>query len=113
MIISGKTIAGIKIPDSAMAKQSTELLREYGSELLYNHTLRVYLFAALNGKQKRLKFDAELLYVSTMFHDLGLTEHYRSEDKRFEVDGANAACDFLRGYGVSPQSIQLVWDTIE
>jgi hypothetical protein len=112
MTISGKTIAGIKIPDSAMAKQSTELLREYSNELLYNHTLRVYLFAALNGKQKRLKFDAELLYVSTMFHDLGLTEHYRSDDKRFEVDGANAARDFLHGYKVSPQSIQLVWDTI-
>ena len=95
-----------------MAKQSTDLLREYGSELLYNHTLRVYLFAALNGKQKSLKFDTELLYVSTMFHDLGLTAHYRSDDKRFEVDGANAASDFLQGYGVSPQSIQLVWDTI-
>lgn len=95
-----------------MAKQSTELLREYSNELLYNHTLRVYLFAALNGKQKRLKFDAELLFVSTMFHDLGLTEHYRSDDKRFEVDGANAARDFLHGYKVSPQSIQLVWDTI-
>jgi HD superfamily phosphodiesterase len=112
MTISGKTIAGIKIPDSAMAKQSTELLREHGSELLYNHTLRVFLFAALNGKQKNIKYDAELLYVSTMFHDLGLTDHYRSDDKRFEVDGANAARDFLHGYGVSPQSIQLVWDTI-
>ena len=112
MTISGKIIAGIKIPDSAMAKQSTELLRAHGSELLYNHTLRVYLFAALNGKQKSLKFDAELLYVSTMFHDLGLTAHYRSDDKRFEVDGANAARDFLQGYGLSTQSIQLVWDTI-
>ena len=112
MIISGKTIAGIKIPDSAMAKKSTELLREHGSELLYNHTLRVYLFAALNGLQKSMKYDAELLYVSTMFHDLGLTTHYRSDDKRFEVDGANAARDLLHGYGIPPQSIQLVWDTI-
>jgi hypothetical protein len=107
-----KTIAGIRIPDSAMASQATELLREHGSELLYNHTLRVYLFAALNGQQNKLQYDAELLYVSTMFHDLGLTTHYRSDDKRFEVDGANAARDFLRGYGVSPQSLQLAWDTI-
>jgi hypothetical protein len=112
MNITGKVIAGIKIPDSAMAIQSTELLREHGSELLYNHTLRVFIFAALNGRQNNLRYDAELLYVSTMFHDLGLTAHYRSEDKRFEVDGANAARDFLRGYGVSPQSLQLVWDTI-
>jgi hypothetical protein len=112
MTISGKTIAGIKIPDSAMAGQATELLREHGSELLYNHTLRVFLFAALNGQHNKLRYDAELLYVSTMFHDLGLTAHYRSDDKRFEVDGANAARDFLRGYGVSPRSLQLVWDTI-
>jgi hypothetical protein len=112
MNITGKTIAGIQIPDSAMAVQATELLREHGGEFLYNHTLRVFLFAALNGRQNNLPYDAELLYVSTMFHDLGLTAHYRSDDKRFEVDGANAARDFLRGYGVSPQSLQLVWDAI-
>ena len=112
MKITGKVIAGIKIPDSAIASQATELLREHGSELLYNHTLRVFLFASLNGQQNNLRYDAELLYVSTMFHDLGLTAHYRSDDKRFEVDGANAARDFLRGYGVSPQSLQLVWDAI-
>jgi HD superfamily phosphodiesterase len=79
---------------------------------LYNHSLRVYIFAALNGKQRDMKFDPELLYVSTMFHDLGLTPQYRSDDKRFEVDGANAARDFLQGHGVSPRSLQLVWDTI-
>lgn len=112
MTISGKTIAGVKLPDSPMAKQATELLREHGSELLYNHTLRVYLFAALNGEQKKLKYDTELMYVSTMFHDLGLTAHYCSDDKRFEVDGANAARDFLRSYGVLPQAMQLVWDAI-
>ncbi|MDQ0595073.1 HD superfamily phosphodiesterase [Chryseobacterium ginsenosidimutans] len=112
MAINGKIIGGIKIPDSAMAVHSTELLREHGSELLYNHSLRVFLFAVLNGQQNKLKYDAELLYISSMFHDLGLTSQYRSEDKRFEIDGANAARDFLRSYNVSPQSLQLVWDTI-
>jgi hypothetical protein len=112
MKISGKIIAGIKIPDSAIAGQATELLCEHGSELLYNHSLRTFLFASLNGRLNNVKYDAELLYVSTMFHDLGLTAHYRSEDKRFEVDGADAARDFLRGHGVPPQSMQLVWDAI-
>ncbi|MET3878806.1 HD domain-containing protein [Chitinophaga sp. OAE865] len=108
----GEIIAGIKIPDSAMSKQATALLHEYGSELLYNHSQRSFLFAALRGRQSNARFDAELLYVSAMFHDLGLTAHYRSDDKRFEVDGANAARDFLRGYGILPQSLQLVWDAI-
>lgn len=112
MAISGKIIAGIKIPDSAIAKQATELLREHGSDLLYNHSLRSFLFASLNGQQNDIRYDAEILYVSAMFHDLGLTAHYRSSDKRFEVDGADAARNFLLGHGVSPQSLQLVWDAI-
>jgi len=112
MKISGKIIAGIKIPDSVIARQATELLRKHGSELLYNHSLRTFLFAALNGRQNNSRYDAELLFVSAMFHDLGLTPHYRSDDKRFEVDGANAARDFLRAHGVSPRSLQLVWDAI-
>lgn len=112
MAISGKIIAGIKMPDSAIAKQATELLREHGSDLLYNHSLRSFLFASLNGQQNDIQYDAEILYVSAMFHDLGLTAHYRSSDKRFEVDGADAARNFLIGHGVSPQLLQLVWDAI-
>jgi hypothetical protein len=112
MKISGKIIAGIKIPDGVIARQATDLLREHGSELLYNHSLRTFLFAALNGRQNNRWYDAELLYVSAMFHDLGLTPHYQSDDKRFEVDGANAARDFLRAHGVPPRSLQLVWDAI-
>lgn len=112
MTITGKVIAGIKIPDSAMTVQATELLREHASGLLYNHSLRTFVFAALHGQKNNIRHDAELLYISAVFHDLGLTSHYRSNDKRFEVDGANAARDFLRGYGVLPQALQLVWDAI-
>ncbi|SEW54274.1 HD domain-containing protein [Chitinophaga arvensicola] len=107
-----KTIAGVKIPDSQLAVQATELLREHGTEFLYNHSLRVYIFAVLNGQRRNLPFDPELLYISAAFHDLGLQPHYSSPDKRFEVDGANAARDFLRSHGVPPASQQLVWDTI-
>ncbi|UPK68472.1 HD domain-containing protein [Chitinophaga filiformis] len=107
-----KAVAGIKIPDSTITRQATELLREHGSELLYNHSLRTFLFAALNGEQKKIAYDAELLYVSAAFHDLGLTPHYSSPDKCFEVDGANAAREFLRGHGLPAQTLQLVWDAI-
>lgn len=107
-----KAVAGITIPDSTIARQATELLREHGSELLYNHSLRTFLFAALNGEQKKMAYDAELLYVSAAFHDLGLTPHYRSQDKCFEVDGANAAREFLRSHGLPAQTLQLVWDAI-
>ncbi len=107
-----KAVAGIKIPDSTIATQATELLLEHGSELLYNHSLRTFLFASLGGEQKRVTYDPELLYVSSVFHDLGLTPHYSSPDKCFEVDGANAAREFLRSHGLPQQSLQLVWDAI-
>jgi hypothetical protein len=107
-----KAVAGITIPDSAIAKQATELLLEHGTEFIYNHSLRVFVFASLQGSNQKLPYDPELLYVSAIFHDLGLTPHYSSADKRFEVDGANAARDFLKGHGLPPSSLQLVWDTI-
>lgn len=107
-----KSVAGIQIPDSFISTQATELLLEHGTEFIYNHSLRVFLFASLNGKRNALSYDAELLYVSSIFHDLGLTSHYSSPDKRFEVDGANAARDFLKSHGLPKESLQLVWDTI-
>jgi hypothetical protein len=112
MKTTNKTIAGITIPDSTIAKQATELLLTHGTEFIYNHSLRVFLFACLNGKRNNLEYDAELLYVSSVFHDLGLTKHYSSPDLRFEVDGANAARAFLKSHGLPKESLQLVWDTI-
>src|ERR1700710_76916 len=107
-----KSLAGIVIPNSTIANQATELLLTHGTEFIYNHSLRVFLFSSLNGKRNSLKYDAELLYVASVFHDLGLVPHYSSPDKRFEVDGANAARDFLKGHGLPKASLQLVWDTI-
>ncbi|KXY12726.1 HD domain-containing protein [Bacillus sp. FSL K6-0067] len=107
-----KTVAGIVIPDSKIAVEAQEILREYGNDLLWNHSNRVYLFGALQGKKAGLKYDEELLYVSALFHDLGLTKKFSSPDKRFEVDGANAARSFLQQHGMDNESIRLVWDSI-
>lgn len=105
-------IAGVKIPDSKMARDLTQLIRDTESDLLFNHSTRVYLFGALTGRRKGLKYDPELLYVGAMFHDIGLTEAYRHSQLRFEVDGANAARDFLRGYNIPEASAEIVWDAI-
>lgn len=105
-------VAEIQIPDSSLAKAAAEVLREYGNDLLWNHSHRVYLFGALMGKRNNVKYDSELLYISALFHDLGLSKRYSSPDKRFEVDGANAARNFLRSYGVPEESARLVWDAI-
>ncbi|SAL06597.1 metal dependent phosphohydrolase [Caballeronia arationis] len=105
-------IAGVKIPDSQMAREATQLVRDTESDLLYHHSRRVFLFGALAGERKQLTFDPELLYIGAMFHDMGLTEAYSSAHDRFEVDGANAAQNFLRQHGIRDSEIELVWDAI-
>jgi hypothetical protein len=105
-------IAGVKIPDRKMARDLAQLIRDTESDLLFHRSTRVYLFGALTGQRKGLSYDPELLYVGAMFHDIGLTEAYRDSQLRFEVDGANAARDFLRSYGIPETSVEIVWDVI-
>jgi hypothetical protein len=107
-----ETIAGIVIPDSALAKDATELVQAAAPPLLYHHSRRVYLFGSLQGRRLGLQADPELLYVGAMFHDLGLTETYRSTDQRFELDGADQARRFLASHGVSEADIRKVWEGI-
>src|SRR6185503_12112060 len=87
--------SALLIPESLLAREATGILREYSSELLLNHSIRVYLFGAEQGRQQKLRFDPELFYVAAAFHDLGLTKKFSSPNDRFEVDGANAARQFL------------------
>jgi hypothetical protein len=105
-------IAGIRVPDSAIARAATQLVRDTEDDLLYNHSRRVFFWGALTGERRGLSYDAELLYLAAMFHDMGLTEKYSSPDLRFEVDGANAARDFMKSYGVSERDIEDVWTAI-
>jgi hypothetical protein len=107
-----KMIGGIQVPDSAIARATTQLVRDTEDDLLYNHSRRVFFWGALTGERRGLKYDPELLYLGAMFHDMGLTERYSSPNLRFEVDGANTARDFMKDYGVSERDIEDVWTAI-
>ncbi|MGF6857021.1 phosphohydrolase [Paraburkholderia sp. CI3] len=107
-----KTIAGVDIPDGAMARAATDLTRGTESELMFHHALRTFLFGALTGYRENLAFDADLLYVGAMFHNAGLNAKYQDSPYRFEVDSANAAREFLRQYAVADQRIDEVWVAI-
>src|SRR5262245_37660152 len=78
LLLKGRTMAtpnlahALVIPDSLLAKEATDILREHSTDLLFNHSIRVYLFATEQGRQRKLRFDPELLYVAAAFHDLGL-----------------------------------------
>jgi hypothetical protein len=109
MTITAERIAP---PDSKLAREITQLVRDTESDLLFNHSSRVYHWAALTGERRGLTFDRELLYAGAMFHDMGLTPQHSSRNERFEVDGANAARDFLRSRGVPELDVERVWTAI-
>jgi hypothetical protein len=102
----------IGVPDSKLCKEITELVRDTESELLFNHSNRVYCFGALTGLRRGLRFDRELLYAGAMFHDMGLTRQHSSQTERFEVDGANAAVNFLKAHKLAQSDTDLVWTAI-
>ena len=104
-----ETIADIYIPDTALAREATEFIRSAEGDVLFHHSRRVFLFGARHGRRLGLQPDLELLYVGAMFHDLGLTARYGTSMQRFEIDGADAARDFLVGHGVEQSDADKVW----
>jgi hypothetical protein len=110
--VAADFIAGVSVPDSQMCRELTQLIRDTESDLLFHHSSRVYFWGVLIGQRRGLRFDSELLYTAAMFHDVGLTERYQRSQLRFEVDGANAARDFLRAHGIMDSDVDKVWTSV-
>jgi HD superfamily phosphodiesterase len=110
MTITGATEA--QLPDTALVREATQLVRDTTSDLIYHHSRRVFFFGSLQGHRRGLRFDPELLYVGAMFHDLGLGEEFRGSGRRFEVDGADEARKFLQAHDVPADGIRRVWTAI-
>jgi hypothetical protein len=111
-ISMSRAIAGIPIPDGAIAQTAAEVVFASEPDILYRHSMRVFVFASLIGLRRGLSFDAELLYVTALFHDIGLTASYRHSSRRFEVDSADAVRAFLDGHGVPADAISDAWHAI-
>ncbi|MFF8786129.1 HD domain-containing protein [Streptomyces sp. NPDC015125] len=112
MTDDSSTPAGVRVPDTKLAREATEVVRDSTSELIYDHSRRVYFFGSLQGRNRDLSFDPELLYIAAMFHDLGLNEPFHGSGRRFEVDSADEARRFLQAYQVPEDSIRRVWTAI-
>ncbi|WUL70908.1 HD domain-containing protein [Amycolatopsis sp. NBC_00345] len=107
-------IAGVRIPDSKLATDAADFVRDTASPLLYDHSVRVFLFGALQGERRGLEFDAELLYVAALFHDVGLVAGHRT-DRRFELDGADEARRFLLAHDAhddAAERARIAWTAI-
>lgn len=106
------SVAGIPIPDSAIAQAAAAAVAAHEPDILYRHSVRVFLFAALIARRRALSYDAELLYVAALFHDIGLTAAYRNSQQRFELDGAYAVSAFLAAHGAPADSIAEAWQAV-
>ena len=106
-----REVAGIRLPDSALAHKAVDLVSRVSPDVVRTHVLRTFVFGSLVGQGQGLRYDEELFFLGAVLHDLGLTSDYRSA-ARFEVAGADAADAFLKGEGVSSERREIVWDAI-
>ncbi|WP_347528697.1 hypothetical protein [Mucilaginibacter sp. CAU 1740] len=104
-------ILDIKVPDSSIAREAEEFARSVSSDVLFNHVMRCYYFGELFAKQRNAKIDHELMFVSSVLHDLGFTEAGHGPN-RFEIEGAHAARNFLLERGVPDERTWQVWHNI-
>lgn len=109
--IATRLLAGVSVPDTPLITRAIEFARERSEPYLFNHAMRSWLFAAIAAQRKQVAHDSEVLAVTTILHDIGLTESLDGP-LRFEVEGANAARDFARNEGMDNRRAQLIWDGV-
>ena len=105
---------GLDLPQTELTTAAQRFATNALPELVYNHSVRSYLFArAIAHAQGLIPLgdDDELLFLSCVLHDLGVTDAANG-DQRFEVDGADAAATFLREHQVDPGRVEVVWQAV-
>jgi len=108
----GTSIAGtITLPDTPLCRAAAAHAADCYAPFLRTHAHRSFVFAAGAAHTLGKVFDAELLYVACLLHDLGLTDSAPAQT-RFEVEGADAALAFLEGRGLEAKQSEVVWDAI-
>ena len=98
-------------PDTDVCVAAMELARDHSPAFLFNHVMRTYAFGREAGLMRKASCDDEMLFLGCVLHDLGLVDRFIGED-RFELDGADAATDFLSKRGYPDKKIAVIWDAI-
>lgn len=112
-VMSGKTrvLGGITVIDTPLITRAMDHARAHSEPFLFNHAVRSWLFAVRLGQLQGSPHDAEVVAVSSLLHDLGLT-NCCTGPKRFEIEGADSAREFARGQGLDDRRVQLIWDSV-
>jgi hypothetical protein len=105
-------VAGIRIPGSAIARKAASFSREHCPAFLFNHCMRTFVFGAIHAERHQIRYDQEAAFVAAALHDVGLLPAFASAGNTFEVDGANAAENFLHGQNASQAETNRTWNAI-
>jgi len=106
-----QVLGGITVIDTPLVTRAIDFARTHSEPFLFNHAVRSWLFAVRLGQLQGIIHDAEVLAVGTLLHDLGLTKSFTGE-KRFEIEGADAARAFAHEQGLDDRRLQLIWDSV-
>ncbi|HEX6654869.1 MAG TPA: HD domain-containing protein [Candidatus Limnocylindria bacterium] len=102
---------GMPVPDSALARRARELIGDVAAPVLVNHSIRCYAWGVELARHDGLQFDPEVLYVSSLLHDIGLVPAY-DLGGCYEVDGAIAAEGLAREAGAVEDRVRAIYDVI-
>jgi hypothetical protein len=72
--------ASLRLPDSPASRDAQRLCAQVPA--VVNHSFRTYLWAVLLGLRDGLRYDAEMVYVASLLHDVGFTEVQHATDGR-------------------------------
>lgn len=89
----------LEAPDSPACRAALEVVTAYATPALLNHSLRSYWWAAGHAAARGIRYDAELLYVSALLHDLALVPAFDNFSLPFEEAGGHLAWVFTAGAG--------------
>ncbi|TDE29513.1 HD domain-containing protein [Actinomadura sp. 6K520] len=107
--------AEFSMPDTYLTRKAYDLAFSFGTTALAHHSVRTYLFGRAIGEARGVRpgddYDDELLFLSCVLHDAGLTER-GDGGQRFEVDGADLAAGFLSANGLDDERVRIAWEAI-
>lgn len=114
-------LADVPHPSTAVAEQALEVCTAYSSPALLHHCRRSYVWAAAYAVERGIDVDAELLFVSAMLHDIGLTPSFDNHAVPFEVAGGHVAWVFGAGAGwpvarrhrAAEIIVKHMWDSVD
>ena len=105
------TLKYSNLPDSELCVAAIDYARSVSEPALFHHVMRSAIFADVIGRKRKMNFDPEVLCAATVLHDLGLTK-LAAVEARFELEGADAAKEFLVKRRMSERNIEIVWEAI-